>query len=210
MTSSNDPEFAKGHKLPLIEDFYSIQGEGFYAGKAAYFLRFGGCDIGCLWCDTKFSWKADVNQLTDVDTIVSKIIDSHADSVVVTGGEPLNYQLDILCNKLKSHNISTFLETSGTYSLSGKWDWVCFSPKKHSTPLPEFYTLANELKIIVLDNDDFSWAEENAKKVSSNCKLFLQPEWSNFDKIIPKIVAYCLKNTQWQISLQIHKFMHIP
>ncbi len=199
-----------GLKLPLVEEFYTLQGEGFQTGRAAYFIRLGGCDVGCSWCDSKFSWNPDVHPPVDADTIVSHVMKSGADSVVVTGGEPLMWNLDYLCSKLKKINIRTFIETSGAYHLSGEWDWICLSPKKTMQPVDDICTLADELKVIIQETSDFEWAEKYRKLVSEKCWLFLQPEWSRFKVIVPEIVDYIKKNPAWRISLQAHKFMHIP
>lgn len=203
-------EGLSGLKLPIVEEFYSIQGEGFHTGKAAYFIRVGGCDNTCAWCDTKFSWDNQSHWLINVDEVVKKALQYAAKAVVVTGGEPLNHNLDYLCNCLKENNIETFLETSGSHPLSGKWDWICFSPKKHASPEQEIYSKANELKIVIQSVDDFVWAEENAVLVNKECKLFLQPEWSKFEIIIKDVVEYVKANPKWNISLQAHKFMQIP
>lgn len=202
--------FEDGKKLPLMEEFYTIQGEGYHTGKPAYFIRLGGCDIGCSWCDTKLSWNPELHKLVKVEEIAIKARTYPAKAVVVTGGEPLSYNLDFLCSELKKFNIKTFLETSGPYKLSGKWDWICLSPKKQNPPLPEIYAKANELKVIILSDNDFQWAEKNAKYVNKSCKLYLQPEWSIYKKIIPAIVEYVKNNPKWSISLQSHKFMNIP
>ncbi|MFH0841812.1 MAG: 7-carboxy-7-deazaguanine synthase QueE [Bacteroidota bacterium] len=196
--------------LPLVEDFYSIQGEGFHSGKAAYFLRLGGCDIGCRWCDTPLSWDPCNHPLVEVTEIVSKVIRSGTDSVVVTGGEPLMWNLDYLCSKLKKNKIITYLETSGAYPLTGKWDWICLSPKRNLPPREEICPLADELKIIVEDKDDLEWAEKFRNKVGSGCRLYLQPEWSRFESVIPVIVDYVKAHKEWRVSLQVHKYMHIP
>ena len=203
-------DITEGKFLPLVEEFYTIQGEGYNTGKAAYFIRIGGCDIGCSWCDSRFSWNPDLHPMVPVEKIIKNVLDSHADSVVITGGEPLMWNLDFLCNELKTNNISTFIETSGAYPLSGTWDWICVSPKRNSPPGERILSLANELKIIVEDGNDFGWAEKYRSLVSSECKLYLQPEWSRFDRIIPEIIEYVKKNTAWNISLQVHKYMHIP
>jgi len=203
-------EISAGSKLPLVEEFFTIQGEGFHAGKAAYFIRLGGCDVGCRWCDSRFSWDPEIHPVVSADDIVKKAVESGTDSVVVTGGEPLMWNLDYLCNVLKKNNIRTFIETSGTYPLSGNWDWICLSPKRNLPPLAKIYSEADELKVIIEENDDFSWAEKYRKMVSSDCILFLQPEWSRFGKIVPQIVEYVKKNNIWRISLQMHKYMHIP
>ena len=199
-----------GRFLPLVEEFYSIQGEGYNTGKAAYFVRLGGCDIGCSWCDTRYSWNSDLHPLVDSNKIVENIIASGSDSVVVTGGEPLMWNLDYLCSLLRRKKIKTFLETSGSYSISGDWDWICLSPKKNLPPESEICSLADELKIIVEDKTDFEWAEKYSDLVSPECKLYLQPEWSRFEEIVPEIVDYVGKVSKWNVSLQVHKFMHIP
>jgi 7-carboxy-7-deazaguanine synthase len=199
-----------GKSLPLVEEFYSIQGEGYNTGKAAYFIRLGGCDVGCSWCDSRYSWNPDLHPLVDTEKIVENVMESGTDSVVVTGGEPLMWNLDYLCRLLKRNNINTFLETSGVYPLSGKWDWICLSPKRNQPPLTEICALAHELKIIVEDPSDFEWAEKYRILVDAQCRLYLQPEWSRFEKIIPAIVDYVRKFPAWNISLQVHKFMHIP
>jgi 7-carboxy-7-deazaguanine synthase len=200
----------EGTKLPLVEEFFSLQGEGFHTGKAAYFIRLGGCDVGCSWCDSRFSWNPDIHPLINADTIIENVMKSGTDSVVVTGGEPLMWNLDYLCSGLKDKNISTFIETSGAYSMSGKWDWICLSPKKNMPPLPEICNIAHELKVIIQDRSDFDWAEKYSNLVNESCRLFLQPEWSRFEKIISEIVEYIKVHPEWRISLQIHKYMHIP
>ena len=199
-----------GQKLPLVEEFFTLQGEGYHTGKAAYFIRLGGCDVGCSWCDSRFSWNPDLHPLVEVDTIIEHIIFSGTDSVVVTGGEPLTYNLDFLCDELRKRNISTFIETSGAYQLSGQWDWICLSPKRNMPPVVEICKVADELKVIIQDKKDYEWAEKYRQMVSSKCMLFLQPEWSRFETIIPEIVEYIKRNPMWRISLQSHKYMHIP
>lgn len=200
----------EGKRLPLVEEFYSIQGEGFNTGKAAYFIRLGGCDIGCNWCDSRFSWDPDMHPLVDTEFIINNVINSGTDSVVVTGGEPLMWNLDYLCEGLKKKNIRTFIETSGAYPLSGNWDWICLSPKKNMPPVDEICEVADELKVIIEDKSYFMWAEKYRKLVNDKCRLFLQPEWSRFETVIPEIIEYVKKNSFWNISLQVHKFMHIP
>ena len=197
-------------QLPIMEEFYSLQGEGFHTGKPAYFLRIGGCDVGCFFCDVKESWDATKHQLTATDDVIERISSNKSKSVVVTGGEPLLYDLNYLCSELKSRGVSLFLETSRSEPLSGIWDWVCLSPKHNHPPLQELLDQANELKVVIYDDHDFEWAEENAKKVKENCHLFLQPEWSNSPLMMSKIVAYALENPKWSVSLQSHKFMNIP
>ncbi len=205
-----DDIFENGNKLPLIDDFYTLQGEGFHMGKAAYFIRVGGCDIGCNWCDTKVSWQFGVHQLVDVEKVVKKAENYPAKAVVVTGGEPTLYNLNVLCQKLKEKNIQTFLETSGAYPLTGWWDWICLSPKIQKPPQKEFYQLASELKVIITSPDDFRWAEKNASLVNHNCKLYLQPEWSQHKILMPEIVEYIKQHPKWNVSIQAHKFMKIP
>ncbi|HAP00886.1 MAG TPA: 7-carboxy-7-deazaguanine synthase QueE [Bacteroidetes bacterium] len=192
-----------------MEIFYSIQGEGFHQGRAATFIRLGGCDVGCVWCDVKESWDADAHKKFSTEEIISSIKISPSEIVIVTGGEPLMHNLDLLTAELKSEGKKTHLETSGAHPFSGKWDWVCFSPKKFKEPLDEIYSKADELKIVVFNNSDFDFALEHASKVSSDCKLFLQPEWSKADKMIPLIIDFVKQNPQWEISLQIHKYLGV-
>jgi 7-carboxy-7-deazaguanine synthase len=196
--------------LPLMEAFYTIQGEGYHTGKAAYFIRLGGCDVGCHWCDVKESWNADLHPLTGVDRIVAQASQYAGKAVVVTGGEPLMYNLEPLTSKLHEKGIRTFLETSGAYPLSGQWDWICLSPKKFKAPRPEVLPHAGELKVIVFNKSDFAWAEEHAAQVSPNTRLYLQPEWSKANQLVPLLVDYVKENPKWQISLQTHKYMNIP
>ncbi len=199
-----------GNLLPVMEQFYTIQGEGFNTGKAAYFIRIGGCDVGCHWCDVKESWDANLHPLTPIERVVEAVKDSGAKSVVVTGGEPLIYNLNKLTSALKTKGIETYIETSGAYNLSGTWDWICLSPKKTMPPLPEIYARANELKVIVFNQHDFKWAEEESKKTKPGCYLYLQPEWSKSQALIPQMVEYVKTHPEWMISLQTHKYMHIP
>jgi 7-carboxy-7-deazaguanine synthase len=200
----------EGIRLPLVEEFFSLQGEGFHTGRAAYFIRLGGCDVGCSWCDSRFSWNPDIHPMIHADTIIENVIKSGTDSVVVTGGEPLMWNLDYLCSGLKKNKINTFIETSGAYPISGSWDWICLSPKKNMPPVDDNCIRADELKVIIQDVSDFEWAEKYRNMVADTCRLFLQPEWSRFDKIISEIIVYIKENPQWRISLQIHKYMHIP
>lgn len=197
-------------KLPLVEEFFSLQGEGYHTGKAAYFIRLGGCDVGCSWCDSRFSWNPGIHPMVETDKIIERVVTSGTDSVVVTGGEPLMWDLDYLCSGFKKHNICTFIETSGAYKLSGEWDWICLSPKRNMPPVDEIYKVADELKVIIQETGDFEWAEKNRGLVNRKCRLFLQPEWSRFETIIPEIVEYVKRNPKWRISLQVHKYMHIP
>jgi 7-carboxy-7-deazaguanine synthase len=196
--------------LPLMEDFYTIQGEGYYQGHAAYFIRLGGCDVGCVWCDVKESWDAKAHPKISVDEMVKRARKSGTAIVVVTGGEPAMYDLTLLTEELKKAGLRTNIETSGSYELTGTWDWICFSPKKFKTPHPSIYKKTNELKIIVYNKSDFNWAEDFAKVVPSKCELFLQPEWSKEKEMLPLIIAYVKANPKWKVSLQIHKYMNIP
>lgn len=199
-----------GNYLPLVEEFYSIQGEGFHSGKAAYFIRVGGCDIACHWCDSKLSWNEKLHPLVSIEEIVAKIHETPAQSVVVTGGEPAIYNLEPLSNLLRKHRINNFLETSGAYKLTGEWDWICVSPKKNKEPITENLRLANELKVVIFDESDFKFAQKWISKVSANCKLLIQPEYSQFDKMTPKMVDFVKNNPEWNISLQSHKYLNIP
>lgn len=199
----------KGEMLPLMEDFYTIQGEGYHTGKAAYFIRIGGCDVGCHWCDVKESWNADLHPPTLTDEIVSKAR-HFANTVVITGGEPLMWSMDYLTDALKNANLKVHIETSGAYQMSGSYDWFCLSPKKTKLPLQEAYRAADELKVIVYNKHDFQFAEEQAAKVGPECELFLQPEWSKREKVTPLIVDYVMEHPRWKISLQTHKYLNIP
>lgn len=197
-------------ELPLMEAFYTIQGEGAYSGQAAYFIRLGGCDVGCVWCDVKDSWEADKWPLTSIEEIVNNAKKHPARLVVITGGEPLMYDMSALTATLKNDGFQLNVETSGAHPFSGSWDWVCLSPKKFKAPLPEWYQHANELKVIIYNQSDFKWAEEHASKINSNCKLLLQPEWSKQEKMTSLIVDYVKEHPKWQISLQTHKYLNIP
>ncbi len=198
-----------GKMLPLMEAFYTIQGEGFHKGTAAYFVRIGGCDVGCHWCDVKESWNADLHPPTNVEAIV-KDAANYSNTIVVTGGEPLMWNMKPLTDLLKTKNLQTHIETSGAYSLTGTWDWICLSPKKLKLPTKEIYKKADELKVIVYNRSDFKFAEEQAVKVNKECILYLQPEWSRRDKVIPLIVDYVMENPKWKVSLQTHKYLNIP
>jgi len=207
MTAS---DFKDGKILPLIEEFYTIQGEGYHTGKAAYFIRIGGCDIGCRWCDSKYSWRADYDKAVQTEEILKEAASHPAKAIVVTGGEPLNYDMDYLTNQAKKLGLKCFLETSGAPGMSGDWDWVCVSPKKNSPPKKANYALADELKVIIYEEADFDWAERCAEKVNRNCKLYLQPEWSRHKLNTQKIVNYILDKPKWALSLQTHKLINIP
>jgi 7-carboxy-7-deazaguanine synthase len=193
-----------------MESFYTIQGEGFYQGEAAYFIRLGGCDVGCVWCDVKESWDASKHPLVDVGVMANAAKSSGTEMVVITGGEPVMYDLAQLTAELQKSGLRTNIETSGVYPLTGTWNWVCFSPKKFKTPHPSIYARANELKVIIYNNSDFQWAEEHAAKANEDCELFLQPEWSREKEMVPLIIDYVKANPKWKISLQIHKYMNIP
>jgi len=198
-----------GEMLPLMEEFYTIQGEGYHKGTAAYFIRVGGCDVGCHWCDVKESWNANLHPPTETSVIVDNAA-KYSDTIVVTGGEPLMWNMNPLTNQLKAKGLKTHIETSGAYPLSGDWDWICLSPKKMKLPLEEIYSKADELKVIVYNRDDLRFAEEQAEKVNKNCILYLQPEWSKREKVIPMIVEFVMANPKWKVSLQTHKYLNIP
>jgi len=199
----------KGLMLPLMEEFYTIQGEGFHKGTAAYFIRVGGCDVGCHWCDVKESWNAELHPPTETSQIVENAA-KYSDTIVVTGGEPLTWDMTELTKQLKDRGLKVHIETSGAYELTGEWDWICLSPKKLKLPTQKVYDKANELKVIVYNKDDFRFAEEQASKVNKDCILYLQPEWSKRDKVIPEIVEYVMANPKWKVSLQTHKYLNIP
>ncbi|MFT4202729.1 MAG: 7-carboxy-7-deazaguanine synthase QueE [Chitinophagaceae bacterium] len=204
-----------GLRLPVMESFYTIQGEGFYQGHAAYFIRLGGCDVGCVWCDVKESWDAAAHPIHGIDEIVAKALeDVHGNPyhviAVVTGGEPLMHPLDGLTDALHAVGFQTNIETSGAHPLSGHWDWICLSPKKFKAPLPEVVQAANELKVVVFNKSDFAWAEKYAADMQPGCRLYLQPEWSKRAQMTPLMIDYVKQNPQWEICLQIHKYMDIP
>lgn len=202
--------FDAGLLLPVMEDFYTIQGEGANTGYAAYFIRLGGCDVGCHWCDVKESWDADLHPLKSIEEVIEKAMLTEAKAIVITGGEPMMYNLEPLTNGLKAKGLKIFLETSGAYPLSGDFDWVCVSPKKFKSPRPDMLKRADELKVIVFNRNDFEWAEKHSTELSSHCALFLQPEWSKSEKLLPEIIDYVKQNPKWRISLQTHKYMNIP
>ncbi len=199
----------EGTMLPLMEAFYTIQGEGFHKGTAAYFIRIGGCDVGCHWCDVKESWNALLHPPTPIGSMVEDAV-KYSNTVVITGGEPLTWNMDPLTALLRKKGCRIHIETSGAYELTGSWDWICLSPKKIKLPTPEIYDVANELKVIIFNKDDFRFAEEQAARVNENCILYLQPEWSKRDKMIPLIVDYVMANPKWKVSLQTHKYLNIP
>ncbi|TAH00464.1 MAG: 7-carboxy-7-deazaguanine synthase QueE [Sphingobacteriales bacterium] len=193
-----------------MEHFYTIQGEGYHQGRAAYFVRLGGCDVGCVWCDVKDSWDASVHPQMTVEEIMHPIDQTSAPMVVITGGEPLMHDLEPLINALQDKGYAVNIETSGAHPLTGHPDWICLSPKKFKAPLPEVLPLAHELKVVVYNKSDFAWAEEHAANVSAYCRLYLQPEWSRAAEMTPLIIDYVKANPKWEISLQIHKYINVP
>lgn len=196
--------------LPLMEHFYTIQGEGFHTGRAAYFVRLAGCDVGCVWCDVKESWDANAHPQININNILEYVKDAKAEMAVITGGEPLLHHLDELTVLLHHNNIETNIETSGSSPLSGNWNWICVSPKKFKAPLLEVIEKANELKIVVFNKSDFEWAEKYAAFVNKDCILYLQPEWDKAEQVLPLIINYVKQNPKWKISLQTHKYLQIP
>ena len=199
-----------GRKLPLVEDFYTVQGEGFHSGKPAYFIRLGGCDVGCRWCDAKYTWNPKIYPPTEIETIVERAAGCSAQAIVITGGEPLLYPLGELTRELHARGLEIFIETSGTNPISGEFDWICLSPKRQMPPLEEAFRRADELKVIIQTMDDLEWAVECSRKVSRKCLLYVQPEWSVYESIIAPIVEWVKEHPEWNISIQTHKFMHIP
>lgn len=208
--TNNIDQLRGGELLPLVEDFYSIQGEGYHSGKAAYFIRLGGCDVGCKWCDAKESWNPKVHPPVEVEKIVDRAVACAAQSIVITGGEPLIYELRPLTEALHSKGLEIFLESSGSHPFSGEFDWVCLSPKRRKAPLEEAYGRADELKVVIEYEEDIEWAVECAAKVRPDCRLYLQPEWSRSDIIMPILVEYAKSHPEWCISIQTHKYMRIP
>jgi hypothetical protein len=198
-------------KYPVMEHFYTIQGEGFHQGRAAYFVRLGGCDVGCVWCDVKDSWNADAHPIMSIEEII-KNIKQQTDSglVVITGGEPLMHNLTALTKAIQDAGYQTNIETSGAHQLTGTWNWICLSPKKFKIPQEEILPFVNELKVVIFNKTDFEWAENYATKVNTLCKLYLQPEWDKASAITPLIIEYVKRNPKWEISLQIHKYINVP
>ena len=197
-------------ELPIMEAFETIQGEGFHSGKAAYFIRLGGCDVGCHWCDVKESWTAENHPLISHERIIQEAKNTSTKLIVVTGGEPLIYNLSAFTSKLKAADFTINIETSGVYPITGEWDWICFSPKKNKKPQPEFYQKSHELKVVIFHKSDLQWAEIHADKMNPKAQLFLQPEWSKEKQMLPLIIEYIKQNPKWRISLQTHKYMNIP
>lgn len=195
---------------PIMESFYTLQGEGFHQGRAAYFIRLGGCDVGCVWCDVKESWDASRFPLKSPGMLLEELEQIPAKTIVITGGEPLMHQLDALTNAFHGKGYQMHLETSGSHPLSGTWDWICLSPKKFKAPLPEMATHAHELKVVVFNKSDLEWAESHAARVNPGCKLYLQPEWEKRETMIPLIVEYIKAHPKWELSLQLHKYINLP
>ncbi len=196
--------------LPVMEHFYTLQGEGFHQGRAAYFIRLGGCDVGCVWCDVKDSWEADKHPKFTVEQLVTAVKKTPTQLVVITGGEPLMHQLDELTIALQAAGLETNIETSGAHPLSGHWNWICLSPKKFKEPLPDILPHAHELKVVIFNKSDFDWAEKYAAQVSPSCKLYLQPEWDKAAQVTPLIIDYIKAHPQWELSLQVHKYINVP
>jgi organic radical activating enzyme len=193
-----------------MEHFYSLQGEGYHSGRAAYFIRIAGCDVGCVWCDVKESWDAAAHPKTEISAIVNLVKESGTDFVVITGGEPAMYDLTDLTKALKEAEMEIAIETSGAHPISGTFDWICLSPKKFKMPLEENYALAQELKMIIFNKHDFNWSNELKSKVSADCKLYIQPEWDKRNEMLPMMIDYVKENVDWKISLQTHKYLNIP
>ena len=196
--------------LPVMEHFYTLQGEGFYQGRAAYFIRLGGCDVGCVWCDVKDSWDVTKHPKVEISSLINEVQKTPAELVVITGGEPLMHNLEELTKQLQSAGFQTNIETSGAYPLSGSWDWICLSPKKFKAPLADVIPHANELKVVIFNKSDFDWAEKYAALVSPKCKLYLQPEWDKAAIVTPMIIEYIKENPKWELSLQLHKYINVP
>jgi 7-carboxy-7-deazaguanine synthase len=200
---------SKSKALPLMEAFRTVQGEGAHMGRSSFFMRIGGCDVGCHWCDVKESWDASVHPLTELADLI-QMPGPNDTTVVITGGEPLMWDMGPLTEGLKARGLKVHLETSGAYPVTGSWDWVCLSPKKNKSPKPEWYGLANELKVIVYNDDDFKWAETHSAQCGPQIERFLQPEWSRRDQNLPKIIAYLESKPQWRLGLQAHKYIGMP
>ena len=196
--------------LPVMEHFYTLQGEGFHQGKSAYFIRLAGCDVGCVWCDVKDSWDVSKHPLYATKDLVAFVRQTPARIVVITGGEPLMHNLTKLTAELQESGLQTHIETSGAYPLTGSWNWICLSPKKFKAPLPEVVKMANELKVVIYHKSDFEWAEKYAAQVTTECKLYLQPEWDKAAEVTPLIIDYIKTHPQWQLSLQVHKYINVP
>jgi 7-carboxy-7-deazaguanine synthase len=209
-TISSTIELVPITALPVMEHFYTLQGEGVHQGKAAYFIRLAGCDVGCVWCDVKDSWDSTRHPLLEIDFLVEQVKQAGSPIAVITGGEPLLHDLQELTRQLQNAGFKTHMETSGSSPLSGSWDWITLSPKKFKPPIPEVVIKANELKVVVFNKSDFEWAEKWAAQVSPGCKLYLQPEWDKAALVTPMIIDYIKAHPQWQLSLQIHKYINVP
>ena len=196
--------------LPVMEHFYTLQGEGYHQGKAAYFIRLAGCDVGCVWCDVKESWEADKHPKISINELINAVKKTSTKIVVITGGEPLMYNLDELTGALNRAGLQTNIETSGSHPLSGAWDWICLSPKKFKAPIPSIVPQAHELKIVIFNKSDFDWAEKYAAQVSATCKLYLSPEWDKREQVTRLLIEYIKANPKWELSLQIHKYINVP
>ncbi len=201
---------SQSQQYPVMEMFYSLQGEGYHQGKAAYFIRLAGCDVGCVWCDVKDSWDASKHPVLSIETIVNSALAFPGRLAIITGGEPLLHNLKPLTTALKAAGFQTNIETSGSSPMSGDWDWICLSPKKFKAPLAENIPIASELKVVVFNNSDFDWAEKHAALVNTNCKLYLQPEWDKSEQITPVVIEYIKSNPQWELSAQLHKYIQVP
>lgn len=206
----NDTSLSPTVLLPVMEHFYTLQGEGFHQGKAAYFIRLGGCDVGCVWCDVKDSWDADKHPKFSIAQLVEEVKKTPAAMVVITGGEPLMHNLDTLTRTFREAGLQLNIETSGAHPVSGSWDWICLSPKKFKAPLEPVCKLAHELKVVIFNKSDFEWAEKYAALVSASCKLYLQPEWEKREQVTPLIIEYIKNNPQWEMSIQMHKYINVP
>jgi organic radical activating enzyme len=210
---SNKETFENGRLLPVMEHFYTLQGEGMHSGKAAYFIRVGGCDVGCHWCDVKESWNAHLHPLMEMEPLLEQAIQNPSGVVVITGGEPSLYPMDFTTEFLHKKGVAAHLETSGAYPLTGNWDWICLSPKKTINPLPDVYSKAHELKVIVYNRNDLAWAQKQAEAVraaGNNCPLILQPEWSKREEVMPLITEFTMQHPQWRVGIQTHKYLHLP
>ncbi len=197
-------------QYPVMEMFYSLQGEGYHQGKAAYFIRLAGCDVGCVWCDVKESWDASKHPVLSIEEIVSSALAHPGRLAIITGGEPLLYNLDALTTALKKAGFEINMETSGSSPMSGNWDWVCLSPKKFKAPLTESIAAASELKVVIFNKHDFEWAETYAQQVPASCKLYLQPEWDKANEMMPSIIDYVKTHPKWELSAQLHKYIQVP
>lgn len=202
--------YRQSNPLPVMEHFYTLQGEGYWTGTPTYFIRLAGCDVGCHWCDVKESWEVSEDQYMTCDQLIQTVTATKAERVVITGGEPTIYDLQLLTSKFHQRNIKTHIETAGVHPLTGHWDWICFSPKKFLAPLEEFYDKAHELKVIIYNSHDFQWAESHAEKCHENILLYLQPEWSKRETMTPSIIRYIQENPHWKLSQQTHKYIGIP